>query len=328
MRRAVSDLGLKDMVTLTLPPGARGSSPADSRIVAAALWHAFVMALRKWGRTHGIPLLEEYVAVPEAHQDGTCHLHAAADLEPLLIAEGWTGGENRRADAAALAAVQAFLSEAWGRLGGGFVDYRRGARGYGSGEAARYLAKYLGKTQAKAAPWSELRYCTTDAGFRRRPWHRYFASWNASAAIAKVRLGPDHYPGKEYGPSEWELARPEILPSGRIRGIPWNPAKGSAIVAECDGHPPTPEWVPGSCHHGGSAIGLGCFCVPSWAAEPVWSEPLLELVDVQDEAAFEARLARELAVELERFRRRFEPTEAEQEYANYARTRDLRGWAG
>lgn len=267
--RACRDLGLGDMVTLTLPVGARGSTPTESRTALSVMFNAFKSALRKRG------VLGEYVAVPEYHKDGSAHLHLAANLDALVLAAGGVGE------------AQAILSEAWGRLGGGFVWLGRGRRGVAAKDAAAYLSKYLGKAQGQRAPWEDVRYCTADGNFRVRPWRRY---WVSRAAGALVKGPPRVSAG------EWALVRPETLPSGRVRYEPWNPAKGSAIMQACDGHPAVPEWVPGSCHHGGGPLStLGqCFCVPPWAYEPVWRETLIDLANAADLALLSKARRRDL----------------------------------
>jgi len=125
IRRAVRDLGLVDMLTLTLQPGARGESPTESRVALLGLWNAFATRLRSvvlcararpWrcGKTWQlkadrracpacgcetwIPFLREYVAVPEDHEDGTAHLHVAVNVEGIV-----------QLHAGDLGAVQAFL---------------------------------------------------------------------------------------------------------------------------------------------------------------------------------------------------------------------------
>jgi len=272
--RAVRARALPDMLTLTLGPGARGTSPVEARTALLVLFNAFRTRLRKRG------FLGSYLWVVEAHEDpadpedyGFPHLHVACNLRLLLAAAGnqeW---------------AQGYVAQAWNDLGGGFVSASFGrddCRG-----AAAYLSKYIGKAAGKAAPWESVRYCTEDTSFRVRPWHRYGGSRDVLAAMKR----PD-----ELTVGTWMIVRANDTGSP---WEPWNPAKGSAMVpacAEAGGHPPTPDWVPGDCHHGGGAIGnLGqCFCVPPWAYEPVWSEPLMVLADVADLTALSRDRRREL----------------------------------
>ncbi len=46
---AVAQLGLKDMLTLTLPLGARGENPVESRTAASVMFNAFRTVLRERG---------------------------------------------------------------------------------------------------------------------------------------------------------------------------------------------------------------------------------------------------------------------------------------
>lgn len=321
LRRSCYALRLKDMLTLTLDPGWRGESPKDSRSVISERLNGFLTALRQWGRRHQLWARFDYVWVVEFHEDGTAHIHMAVDLEPMAVAFGFTGGENRKADADALSNVWGKVSELWGA---GFVNYKRGTKGYDSVEAYRYLSKYLGKMQHRAAPWENEAWCTEDGDFRGRPWHRFGGSAAVTALMGKDKWGDGHagYGGvcapdckcprnrKDRGlKSEFILARPVFHPSGRVTADLWNPAKGSAIVVLCDGHAKVPEWVPGSCHHEGGVSTLGaCLCVPPWAYEPPWAEPPHFLEDGELEAYRAA------------FDHKFNPTQAQLEADEY------RGW--
>ncbi len=253
--RACRELGLRDMLTLTLPEGARGSTSTESRTTISRMFNAFRTALRKRG------YCGDYIAVPEAHQDGSAHLHVALNLEPMV----WGFGNDLRA-------VQEALQAAWHRLGGGWIWYGRGRarRGRtGASAAAAYLSKYLGKSQAKPTPWDDVRYCTEDGSFRARPWHRFWPSRRAGAIIA----------GPEPDSAGYELGNLVARPNAKgFRFEPWTPALGSAIVPICDGHEiRIGEWTPGECHHDFEHGLHVCFCVPPWASEPPWA-PLLRQI--------------------------------------------------
>ncbi len=105
-----------------------------------------------------------------------------------------------------------------------------------------------------------------------------------SAFLSALAVYSAPHPTMEAKVVKCQLTRREFLPSGKARYMPWNPAKGSAIVLECAGHRMTPEWVPGTCHHEGLALVDGqaylvlnaegewvqqrtCFCVPPWAID-------------------------------------------------------------
>ena len=284
IREAVQVHGLRELITLTLQDQDEGMDPLESRTKISRMWNAFATRLRRtaicavsscrtvWsmgrGRdncpTCGSPIfvrfLTEYVAVDEEHKSGNAHKHVAANVDGLLM--------SVRND---YAAAQAVLSEAWGRLGGGFVDFHAGRD---RANASGYLTKYIAKAQVHTPRWAELRWCTEDNSFRTRPWHRFSASRLAGRTIASLDLPIGDGVSRIF---PWKLCREEPRPGGRMVYPPWNPAVGSAIVDECGGHAPVPEWAPGSCHHGGGPMAsLGqCFCVPPWAYEPSWVEPTI-----------------------------------------------------
>lgn len=245
--RSVRRFALVDMVTLTLPPGARGATPLEARVVLLRLFNALRTRLRKRG------FFGSYLWVTEAHEGGECpedvgmpHLHVAANLRALLAAAGnqeWAG---------------AMIAEAWAELGGGFASVTFG-RGDGR-TAAAYLSKYLGKSQGVRAPWEDVRYCTKDGSYRTRPWHRFGCSRDVGRAMKEPERPTV---------GTWDMVR------AADTGTPWElfaAAKGSGIVPECaeaGGHPLAAEWVPGSCHHdsvAGAEIGM-CFCAPPWARD-------------------------------------------------------------
>ena len=284
--RACRELGLSDMLTLTLPPGARGSTALESRTAMSRLRNAFLTWLRKRG------FLGDYVGVPEAHQDGTCHSHDAMNLEPMVAAYG-----------SDYSAVQAALHEAWSRLGGGWIWWKRGTARRGrpaAQQAAAYLSKYLGKMQGKRTPWDEYRWCTKDDSFRLRPWRHVWSSRRAGKVIASrfprpepeltfglaIERGPDGHFRNLLGTwelrKEWEFGRlaPRVS-GGGVRFDPWNPALGSAITDGCDGHDVNDEWAPGACHHAFRDGALACWCVPPWASEPPWAAPPRLLSDLE-----------------------------------------------
>lgn len=242
----------------------------------------------------------EYVTVPEAHQDGTPHLHVAFNDVPIVVA---FGGDYR--------AVQAFLQGAWSNAGGGFLWWTR-PKASRPWAAAAELAKYVGKAIGVTPPWTDSRWCTVEDGFRKRPWHRVWASRGAGAYIRGDR------PVVSSG--EWKLVReaqqlrprcpfcrrvgscfhreamPELVTSLGVSYLPWSPGHSVAIVPECDGHDPDPL-VAFACHHAAALQSeLGCWCRPPWLEEPPWSPPTLldrlerteailrpfDLVDVDD----------------------------------------------
>jgi len=299
--QAARDLDLKDLFTFTLPEGARGSSPMESRTAISRLWNALRTYLRKSG------FMGEYVVVPEEHKDGTAHLQVAANIEPwvrsFILMDLLDRGElthppvvapssrgvftieldldraiaalpsRRRSElySSAIGKVEENLQRVWNQLGGGYIWYGRAqgkwtSKGWRSSthRAAAYLAKYLAKAQAKAPSWDDLRYCTEDISFRRRGWHRFWPSRGAGRIIARY-ISP-----KTTG--EYELVLPVFRPSGRIVFEPWTPALNSAICDGCDGHGVHEPWRDGSCHHElVTERHLGCFCRPPWATE-TWNE--------------------------------------------------------
>src|SRR3989442_4606066 len=256
IREAVQVHGLRELITLTLQDQDEGMDPLESRTKISRMWNAFATRLQRtaicavsrcrtvWsmgrGRdncpTCGSPIfvrfLTEYVAVDEEHKTGVAHKHIAANLDGLLMSVRNDYG-----------AAQAALSEAWGALGGGFVDFHAGR---GQSNAAGYLTKYIAKSQLKAPRWTEVRWCTEDNSFRSRPWHRFSASRLAGRTIAGPR--PEGQPWSGLFP--WKLCREEARPGGRMTYASWSPAKGSAIVPECDGHPIAPEWICRPCGRG------------------------------------------------------------------------------
>lgn len=364
--RAARELGLVDVLTLTLPAGARGSTPQDSRTALSRLFNAVRTRLRTtalcargvgvpgawrcgkvWRLTKRrracpacgcetwIPLLKEYVAVPEWHQDGAAHLHVAVNLEGLRAAL-W----NEYAD------VQVFLEDAWQRVGGGWLWFGAARRQDAPRKAAAYLSKYLGKMQAKAPPWDELRYCAEDGGFRRRPWHRFMASRNAGRIVASVadprKTGPTAADLELplTADAGFTLARP-VLEGGELVGFDaWHLAEGSAIVDGCDGHDVNDEWAPGSCHHDGHRPFEGpwipmCWCSPPWAFEisqeafgrrALRAETAARILEAMTQDELEAAAA----ADVEAFRRRIDPTPEEAEAQEWGRSRSRRswGWAG
>ncbi len=243
--RAVRKLALVDMLTLTLPAGARGSSPLEARLVLLRLFNALRTRLRKRG------FFGSYLWVTEAHDGSECpedrgmpHLHVAVNLRALLAAAGnqeW---------------AQAFIAEAWAELGGGFASVTFG-RSDGR-TAAAYLSKYLGKATGIRPPWEDRRYCTVDGSFRTRPWHRYGCSRDVGRAMKEPERPTV---------GTWSLV---VAADG---GVPWEPfsaAKGSAIVPACadaGGHAWADEWEPGSCHHDADSDVPYCFCAPPWARD-------------------------------------------------------------
>lgn len=166
--RACLKFGMRDVITLTLGSTLHDVSSLESRTAASAMWNAFRTLLRKRG------FLGHYCVIPEWHQDGTCHLHVAANIEGLLAAEGWDYG-----------AVQAWLSKEWAGLGGGFVWYAAGSgREHSERYSAAYLSKYLSKAQVQRPPWDDSRWCTERGGFRKRPWHRYWCDRETGSVIS------------------------------------------------------------------------------------------------------------------------------------------------
>lgn len=290
-------LGLADMISVTLDAGHRTGDPGEERTVLKVLWNKCATRLRStaicascrrmWSRGRrrqscpycGCPTwhlaMTQYVGVPEAHKDGTPHLHVATSLQGLAY--------HFRND---IAAVKHFLDAVWGA---GVLDIRIGDDVEDTEHRARYVGKYLSKGQAIPPSWSRNVICTEDVSFRVRPWHRYFASREAARLIRAV-LGVRERNTDPWTRETWILARPEVRLDGRVVAVPWNPAAGSAGIPACyeaGGHPIAPDWAPGWCHHDDGiwtwSLDLGrfirCLCIPPWAAEPPWDPPIAVLVE-------------------------------------------------
>lgn len=281
---AVRRLGLSGVLTLTLPADLHRPETLQeaiaSRRAAQVAFNRFRTFLRKRG------FMGDYVSVPEAHGDGTCHLHVAFNDLSLVAAFGGYRTDSMRK-------AQAFLQDAWTRAGGGFLWWGHGKKGDGFRNAAAELSKYIGKSIGPVGkarpPWTEARWCTVEGGFRKRPWHHYWPSRKAGAIIR----GPSHLVPE----GDWELVaesrtvsrrcplcrqtvecwhrkvEPQIVAALSVAYVAWSPGRSVAICPECDGHLPDPS-LPFACHHAPpTEIALGCWCNPPWLFEYVAPMP-------------------------------------------------------
>lgn len=222
--RAVRRNALTAMLTLTLPSDYhRPETPQEvvrARRDIQQAFNRFRTFLKKRG------FVGHYVAVPEAHADGTAHVHVAFNDVPIVVAFGGTYRD-----------VQSFLQDAWTRAGGGFLWWKRavGSRPWAAAaELAKYIGKAIGPPEKTGPAWAVLLWCTVEVGFRKRPWHRYWADRVSGTIIRETRPARDPA-------GEWELVaevrvqlRPRTWRCVRCRHLLETPAIESPTTCAID----------------------------------------------------------------------------------------------
>ena len=238
VRLVCVEKGLRYLNTLTLGGPIRDLRPDAKRAAVSAMWNP----LRTWLSKEGY-LVGGYYAGFEPQGDGTVHLHFATNRPiPYDV-----------------------LSEAWSRLGGGFVWCSPVSEESTPEEVGRYLAKYLTKNAGEPTPWDVV-HCTDPIGTRKKPWRRYLCSRDVGDFIRSVM--DSHV---ESGDT-WEVVQP-VPRAGGVGYVPFAGRPRRLIIAGCPGHMMNEPWE-GHCHHQAWRFdSLGdfvspCHCPSPWLPQP------------------------------------------------------------